>query len=596
MNDPVAEIESQIETVNNQFIELSSEEIDINTQIAELRKRLDDVRRTKTSLRLKQNKLKEQKASAERIRDVEEKQKRLQAEQAQLEKELEQLLHSAKWWPPKTEGDSEKIFQYQVDGALRLAIAGRGLLGDTRGMGKTLTSLAWRRGVKAKRTLFLSQKSYLRDLIQELHYWEPDLTIIPMVGSDTTQRKALSSLLSYSDNVMVVANIEMWRRSEKAVQELLGFDFDSLILDEAHKIKTAKSSTTQGYFTLAHNIPNVLEMTGTPVQNKPQELFALLHALYPELFPDERAFRLDYCTQMRDDYGVVIPNRWTWRPGGLSALLDKMSTFYIARSPDDVGHKIPPPRAIRYSLDLTNHKEQERAYKQIAARSLVEIDSERVATMRGVLDKLTRLAQVVSWPSPVTFVLRDEEGNPIGDPLVLDVRQSVKVDWAEDLITELTEEGRPVVLFSRFKPALHEIQRRLLLKGIRTGLITGDISDREKSLITQDFDLKRHTGEAKYDVILGTYQAMGESLNLNRAADAILFDRYWKPAADDQAAGRIDRINSIQQATLHIPTVEKTVDVFMEELIEGKRNMLTSFNSAAEVLAKLRKSLENSIG
>jgi hypothetical protein len=147
-------------------------------------------------------------------------------------------------------------------------------------------------------------------------------------------------------------------------QDILKIKYDAIILDEAHHIKNSGTGTAQGFFKLAERIPKVLELTGTPIKNRPQEMFSLLHALYPAIFPRETKFMVDYCTQ-------VGQNKWAFSPQGVKNLVDRISSFYIARSPEDIGRQVPPPRMIEYKLDFEcTSSAGTDAYKVMTERSL----------------------------------------------------------------------------------------------------------------------------------------------------------------------------------------------------------------------------------
>jgi SNF2 family DNA or RNA helicase len=75
----------------------------------------------------------------------------------------------------------------------------------------------------------------------------------------------------------------------------------------------------------------------------------------------------------------------------------------------------------------------------------------------------------------------------------------------------------------------------------------------------------------------------------------ILYDRFWNPGNEDQAIGRIDRINSIDQATVHIPLVENSIDEYMTQLIEDKRNIVMDFKDAASMQNSLAEHLRKTI-
>jgi SNF2 family DNA or RNA helicase len=94
-------------------------------------------------------------------------------------------------------------------------------------------------------------------------------------------------------------------------------------------------------------------------------------------------------------------------------------------------------------------------------------------------------------------------------------------------------------------------------------------------------------------VLLATYKTVGEGLNLNAARHAILLDREWNPGREDQAIGRIDRMNSTDQATIHIPEVEGTVDKFMRTLIERKRFIIGGFNEAVSLQTAIVEAIQN---
>jgi SNF2 family DNA or RNA helicase len=250
---------------------------------------------------------------------------------------------------------------------------------------------------------------------------------------------------------------------------------------------------------------------------------------------------------------------------------------------------------IEYKLDFESHPEQKEAYKVMTERSMAILGTGKVIPIISQLAIMTRQAQVVSWPAGINFEIKDEEGQVI-EIVKFDVHQSVKMDWAEDLIKELVEEGERIILFSRFKPAIYELRRRLTEAGLSVAVITGDEKAKGNTEeVFNDFDLKTAPENPKYQVLLATYQTVGESANLNAARHMVLYDRFWNPGNEDQAVGRIDRINSIDQATVHIPVVDNSIDVYMGKLIEEKRTIVTDFKSASSQQTSLLQHLKESL-
>lgn len=567
-DEELKDIEKQLSHYLNDLRAQNEKEAELNAQLAALRLDLARLRDNRFGINQKIKVAQRDKESLVRKRELEKEAEVITRSLEEKRKEAEEILANAPW--------RDTAFDWQIEGALRLPE--RALLADKRGLGKTLSSLIWRKLQKSKKTLICLRREVASDFIKEIYIREPGIFVYPLIGATSATRNHAAFLLnnlSEDKEFIVVTNIESWRRDiDKTTEDILKIPYDAVILDEAHHIKNSRTGTAQGFFKLADKIPKVLELTGTPIKNRPQEMYSLLHALYPDSFQRESKFLYDYCVQAGQ-------NKWKFSEMGLKSLVAKISHFYLSRTPEDIGRKVPPPRVIEYKLDFESHLEQKEAYKSMAERSLAILNSGKVLPIISQLALMTRQAQMVSWPAGIVFT--DPETKEL---IRFDVHQSVKMDWAEETIKELVEEDERVIFFSRFKPAIYELKRRLTEAGLSVAVITGDEKG-ERAPIFDDFDLKTAPTNPKYQVLLATYQTVGESANLNAARHMILYDRFWNPGNDDQAIGRIDRINSIDQATIHLPAVESTIDDYMADLIDGKRNIVTEFKDAAAMQSSL---------
>jgi SNF2 family DNA or RNA helicase len=579
LEDEFKSINIEFERILREKQEADEKEAILNGQIAALRLQLEDLKTTRHSLNQRSRKVTLDKESIERKLEIE---RQTIAIQNQLDEKLaaaQEIIANAPW--------RDVAFDWQIEGAVKLP--DRALLGDKRGLGKTLSSIIWRRVHGVKKTLVCLRREVASDFIKELSIREPNLFVYPMLSATSQERQFAAMLLNHHEEFVVVTNIESWRRDpEKTTDDILRIKYEGIILDEAHHIKNSGTGTAIGFFRLANAIPKLLELTGTPIKNRPQEMFSLLHALYPDMFPRESKFRFDFCMQ-------VGQNKWVFTPSGLKTLVKMIEGFYLARTPEDIGRKVPPPRIIEYKLDFEAHPEQKQAYKLMTERNLAVLNSGQAIPIMSQLAIMTRQAQMVSWPAGIVFDLKDEWGQYV-DTIRFDVHQSVKMDWAEDLISELVEEGERVLMFSRFKPAIYELRRRLVAAGLSVAVITGDEKAKGNTAeIFDDFDLKTAPEKPKYQVLLATYQTVGESANLNAARHMVLYDRFWNPGNEDQAIGRIDRINSTDQATVHIPLVEGSIDVYMTELIVEKRQIVQGFKEETDMQASLTKHLKETL-
>jgi SNF2 family DNA or RNA helicase len=323
-------------------------------------------------------------------------------------------------------------------------------------------------------------------------------------------------------------------------------------------------------------------MTGTPILNKPQELFSLLHVVNWEMFRKEKDFLDDYCVN-------YAPNRWKFRHGGLERLMKFMGSFFIQRDRDDVGSEVPPPAITTHRLekDKLKYRRQYAAEKMIKETAQLLLEDGTRKDIFFMLELILRQRQAMTWPAGI--MIRDPETKEI--LCNFDVEESQKLDAAMELIDEFMEEGERVIIFSQFKAPLYEMHERAMKAGYRSVVATGDQTHAQKNAVREDFDLKTAPENPRYQLAFATYKAFGTGINLNAARQMILLDQEWNPGGEDQAIGRIDRMNSTDQASVHIFHIKDSIDDFMEGLIEEKRGITGDFNEAHNTREMLMKYL-----
>lgn len=550
----------------------------------------------------------------QRLQAAEENRKALQAAYLVKSKELDTLTATAHW--------REFAFDHQISGGKRLAVAKRGICADKRGLGKTLTSLIWGDMSTAKRVLVLAPNDVVPQFEDEIRLWAPGRTIFSLRGLPKGQRDMIYPILNLVKEFIITLNYEAWRKDKSIIDDLVSAGIDTIICDEAHRIKSSNKITARGVFQIAYRpnycrncnsvknfrgpwenggspkdyyygecdscsaslestVKNVLCMTGTPILNKPQELFSLLFLVDRLRFPNERTFLSDYCYSSG-------PNRWRFLTGGLSRLTESMSEFFIQRNREDAGIHIPPPAITIHELekDIINYPKQYKAERDLQNAAALVLENGETHNMLYLLEVILRERQVMTWPAGISF--RDPETREI--LCSFDVEESQKIDAVEDLLKELIEEEERVIVFSQFKGPLYELAKRFS-SSPRTTMATGDQSSWHREQVRTDFDLKTAPEDPRWNICLATYKAFGQGINLNAARHVILLDDEWNPGMEDQAIGRIDRMNSTDQANVHIFRVKNSIDNFMAALLKEKSEILEGFESsisASEIMSALK--------
>lgn len=545
--------------------------------------------------------------------------------------------------------------KHQLEGAHRLVGAKRALLGDKPGLGKTLQSIMvidmLRAQGKGQKVLIFTPKSVLKDFERAFHRWSPGKFVHVLNQSTKGSKADILTAFAHFPDVIVLTNYEVWRKDLSIKEKLKAVGFDTIILDEAHILKGAKSFTTQGIRDIVYaenrcpkcghgsfvnrgyydrlcaaceyiqektgdfcSVKNVYPMTGTPILNKPQELWPLLNMIDREGFPTENDFLNDYCYKAYD-YANDRPY-WTFGAGGSERLLSKLGMKYTARTRDSAGVTMPPQEIKHHYLELDPEK-YPRQYKFIQLlreQARLAFSDEHQMNMHQTLDWYTRMRQAASWPDSIQVKgcphephCTDDDGIPdkkfcyaqaiiFPPPGAPPVGESAIMDESEAIINEAVESGDRIVVFSQWLPVLGELERRCESAGIRYAKLVGGLPDRVRQEYIDDFNANEtKVGEHKYDVLLVQFQTGRVGLNLHGAQQLLCVEREWNPGMEEQTIDRLRRIDSQFNSTVHLLHCAGTATDLIDALQEMKKGMLDGFeNDVAQVnLAdQMRKFLE----
>jgi superfamily II DNA or RNA helicase len=403
-----------------------------------------------------------------------------------------------------------------------------GVLADDMGLGKTVQTLAHlllekESGRLDHPALVVAPTSLMGNWRREAARFAPGLRVLVLHG--TGRQAHFDSLADYH---LVLTTYALLPRD---VETLSQHRFHSLILDEAQNIKNPRTRAA-GVVRGLH-ARHRLCLTGTPMENHLGELWSLFDFLLPGFLGEETHFKRRWRTPI-EQFGDSEKQQ---------RLARRIAPFMLRRSKQDVLAELPPKTEIVRTVELGD--EQAALYESI--RLSMEKRVRDAIAAQGlarshitILDALLKLRQTCCDPRLLSLAAAQK------------VEASAKLELLMDILPEQLEEGRRVLLFSQFTGMLGLIENELDGRKIGYSKLTGRTRKRDEAIE------RFRSGEA--DVFLISLKAGGVGLNLTEADTVIIYDPWWNPAVESQAADRAHRIGQDKPVFVYKLVTENTVE------------------------------------
>jgi superfamily II DNA or RNA helicase len=385
-----------------------------------------------------------------------------------------------------------------------------GILADDMGLGKTIQTLAHlllekTEGRADRPSLVVAPTSLMLNWRREAERFAPELRVLTLQGP---QRQQHFEHIAEQDLVLTTYPL-----LPRDADYLLAQPYHLLILDEAQHIKNPRSKAAESVRRLQAR--HRLCLTGTPLENHLGELWAQFHFLLPGLLGDEKRFRKLFRTPIEKQ--ADEPRR--------QALQRRIAPFLLRREKGEVLEELPPKSEILNEVELAGAQRDLYESIRVAMHERVRREIDRKGIQRSqmiILDALLKLRQVCCDPR----LLKLEAARP--------VKQSAKLELLVEMLPDLVEDGRRILLFSQFTTMLGLIEERLKGLNIDHVKLTGQTRDRATPI-------DRFQSGA-VPVFLISLKAGGSGLNLTAADTVIHYDPWWNPAVERQATDRAHRI------------------------------------------------------
>jgi superfamily II DNA or RNA helicase len=420
-----------------------------------------------------------------------------------------------------------ELREYQREGVnwlYRLTRNGLGaLLADDMGLGKTLQSLCVIEG----KTLIVCPTSVLQSWNEQIKRFRPGLKVTTYHGPKRTlETKANVTLTSYG----------IFRAE---IEKLKTLNWNTIIIDEAQHFKNQNSQLSYALYQIT--APIRITLSGTPIENSIDDIWAQFRFLNPGLLPPYSRFRDEFTslTESGDKNAAL-------------RLKKKIRPFILRRMKADVAKELPPKTEMVLSFELNENERELYDALRISAQKEVAETIREGGSLFSALELLLRLRQACCHQNLVPGQQAET---------------SSKTELLIDKLEESVASGHKSLVFSQWTSYLDLIEPHLKEKGLQFVRLDGTTRDRQK--VVSEF--QKEDGPPLFLVSL---KAGGVGLTLTQADHVFILDPWWNPAVETQAADRAHRIGQTRSVFVYRLVAKDTVEERVLRLQEKKRNQM----------------------
>ena len=451
---------------------------------------------------------------------------------------------------------ADKLYKYQLEGVLTIERwNGRALLADEMGLGKTIQALAWCIAHPEVRPVVVICPSCAKyNWRDEIAKWVPNAKVSVLAGQTPTifceDQLPQFVVVNYDILFYHLANIKTLRPK-------------LVIIDEAHRIrnwyatgkrvkadpygrKESFNQCTDSTLRLCSGVPHVIAITGSPLINRPMDLFVALKLLRSDLFPSKFEFGMEYCDPKTDRYSGKITYNGCTNADQLHTLL--VQHVMIRRLKKDVLPDLPPKQRTIVRIDLDNPQK----YHD------VENDTETLA-----ISKLAELRQLCA----------------LG-------KLSAACEWIDNFL----ESGLKLIVYVHHRAIGEALAKRYAKVCVA---YAGGMSDsvRWKAV-------RRFQNDDDCRLFVGSISACGEAITLTAASNVAVLEFPWTQAVLFQAEDRAHRIGQKDSVNIWLLAAQDTIDEDILGTIAGKEHFASSVidgNSQEQSMAIVLRSLRQRV-
>nr|XP_018913834.1 PREDICTED: ATP-dependent helicase brm-like isoform X2 [Bemisia tabaci] len=419
-----------------------------------------------------------------------------------------------------------------------------GILADEMGLGKTIQTIALITYLMEKKKLngpylIIVPLSTLSNWVLEFEKWSPSVFVIAYKGSPGVRRTLQAQMRSNKFNVLLTTYEYVIK--DKSILAKIHWKY--MIIDEGHRMKNHHCKLTQ-ILNTHYNVPHRLLLTGTPLQNKLPELWALLNFLLPSIFKSvstfEQWFNAPFATtgekvELNEEETILIIRR----------LHKVLRPFLLRRLKKEVESQLPDK--VEYIVKCDMSGLQRVLYRHMQSKGVLLTDgSEKGKQGKGgakaLMNTIVQLRKLCNHP----FMFQNIEekycehiggtGNVVTTPDLW--RVSGKFELLDRILPKLKATNHRVLLFCQMTQLMTIMEDYFNLQGFSYLRLDGTTKAEDRGDLLKKFN----SPDSDYFLFLLSTRAGGLGLNLQSADTVIIFDSDWNPHQDLQAQDRAHRI------------------------------------------------------
>lgn len=433
-----------------------------------------------------------------------------------------------------------ELYRFQKKGVRKIEqFGGRALLADEMGLGKTIQALTWTVNfLSPKATVLIICPASLKLNWQReaMHHYNLRCEVLSQLTPPSTK-------LPRGRKYIINYDVLFGRKGQELtwMKVLTDLKPDLIICDECHYIKGMDAQRTKAVRIICKDVPHIIMISGTPMTNRPAELFPALNILCPEEFPSFSQYGWRYCSPKMTPWGI----NWSGA-ANLEELHERLSEIcMVRRRKKDVLKQLPDKIRTVVPIEL---KEKDR-------KEYLKAEREFITWLRKLSPAKARSAEKAEYLVKRGYLKR----------LAGSLKLEATMEWIENFLTESDEK---LIFFGIHKAFLQPIYDKFKDRAV---LVNGSVnsSDRQKA-----FDA--FTTKKEKRLFIGNIQAAGVGWNGQIATNVAFGEMAWTPGEHTQAEDRAHRIGQTRGVMCHYLVSAGTIEESLCKLIQEKQQTLTS--------------------